>query len=273
MQILFSVSKFSLFSMQALPQMFTYLVTIIIVLIALRVGYQLAIVLKRKKNIIDDGPAGTLVASVMGLLAFILAFAFSSTTDRFNTRKQLLLEEVNAIETAYMRADLIPEPYQAEAKDAIRTYVDLRVELVDAPDSLIYYVDQSIQVQNKMWDIVQAISKEELQNADIVSLFVEAVTNVIEMQNNRFTVGVIYKIPQEVWFLLYTLILFSMVSMGYLFGLKQELNWSMFLILSIAFSAVIILIADLDKSGAATNSIIQINQQPLIDLQKRIQFR
>lgn len=71
---------------------------------------------KKKNTIIDDGPANTLVAAVMGLLAFILAFAFSVTTNRFDTRKGLLLEEVNTIETLYMRADLIPEQYQAQVK-------------------------------------------------------------------------------------------------------------------------------------------------------------
>lgn len=64
-----------------------------------------------------------------------------------------------------------------------------------------------------------------------------------------------------------------MVSMGYIFGLKKELNWYMFILLAIAFSAVIILITDLDKSGATSNSIIRISQQPMFDLQKRLLMR
>ena len=109
----------SSFSMQTLPQWITYVSTVFIVLIALTVGYQLAVYLKKKNTIIDDGPANTLVAAVMGLLAFILAFAFSVTTNRFDTRKGLLLEEVNTIETLYMRVDLIPEQYQAQVKKDI----------------------------------------------------------------------------------------------------------------------------------------------------------
>lgn len=47
----------------------------------------------------------------------------------------------------------------------------------------------------------------------------------------------------------------------------------MFIILSIAFSAVIILIADLDKSGTSTTSIIKVSQQPMLDLQQRLLLR
>ncbi|MBK6730098.1 MAG: hypothetical protein IPG60_03715 [Bacteroidetes bacterium] len=263
----------SSFSMQTLPQWITYVSTVFIVLIALTVGYQLAVYLKKKNTIIDDGPANTLVAAVMGLLAFILAFAFSVTTNRFDTRKGLLLEEVNTIETLYMRADLIPEQYQAQVKKDIIDYVNARVQLIHAPDSIEYYAQRSIELQNDIWSVSKTLANEDLQNADIVSLFIGSVNDLITMQNMRYTVGIMYRIPTAVWALLYILILFSMLSMGYLFGLKKERNWYMFIILSIAFSAVIILIADLDKSGTSTTSIIKVSQQPMLDLQQRLLLR
>lgn len=266
-------SLLSSFSIQLLPQWITYLSTVIIVLIALTVGYQLAVYLKSKNKIIDDGPANTLVASVMGLLAFILAFAFSVTTNRFDTRKGLLLDEVNTIEMVYMRSELIPEQYQVDVKADIIEYVECRVRLIHATDSLEFYAQRSIELQNDIWSVSKVLANEDLKNADIVSLFIDSVNELITMQNMRYTVSIIYKIPSAVWALLYILILFSMVSMGYLFGLKKERNWYMFLILSIAFSAVIILIADLDKSGTSSTSIIKISQQPMLDLQERLKMR
>lgn len=259
--------------LQTLPQWVTYLFTTLLVLVALWLGYRLAIILKKKNNIIDDGPANTLAATVMGLLAFILAFAFGATTNRFDARKALLLDEVNAIETAYLRSDLIPAEYQSHSKELLKEYVDQRIRLIQAPDSLEYFANSALNIQKQLWDISKSLAADTLQNADIVSLYIDALNTVIEMQTNRYTVGITYKIPELVWLLIYILTLFSMVSMGYIFGLKKELNWYMFILLAIAFSAVIILITDLDKSGATSNSIIRISQQPMFDLQKRLLMR
>ena len=42
---------------------------------------------------------------------------------------QLLLDEVNAIGTTYLRAGLLLEPHQSEIRTLLREYVDIRVSL------------------------------------------------------------------------------------------------------------------------------------------------
>ncbi|MCK7520215.1 MAG: hypothetical protein MZV64_22250 [Ignavibacteriales bacterium] len=53
---------------------------------------------------------------MLGLLAFILAFTFGAATSRFDDKKQLLLDEVNAIGTTFLRADFLAESERADAK-------------------------------------------------------------------------------------------------------------------------------------------------------------
>jgi hypothetical protein len=55
----------------------------------------------------------------MGLLAFILAFTFSFTSSRLDIRKQLVLEEANAVGTAYLRAGALTPPPQGKRQTPV----------------------------------------------------------------------------------------------------------------------------------------------------------
>src|SRR5689334_8322260 len=67
------------------------------------------IAIHKKKLHEPEAPLGALVGAMLGLLAFILAFTFGMTGSRFDARKQLVLDEANAIGTTYLRAGLLPE--------------------------------------------------------------------------------------------------------------------------------------------------------------------
>jgi hypothetical protein len=86
-----------------------FLLTLAICMGAVEAGTALAgIALRRKKEKESDAPLRSLVAAVLGLLAFVLAFTFGMTASRFDTHRQLVLQEANAIGTTYLRASLLP---------------------------------------------------------------------------------------------------------------------------------------------------------------------
>jgi hypothetical protein len=58
----------------------------------------------------------------------------------------------------------------------------------------------------------------------------------------------------------------SMFAVGVLFGKQEKTDWVIIFALTLAFSAVILVIIDLDS----TAGIIQINYQPIFDLYQRI---
>jgi hypothetical protein len=83
-------------------------------LLALEIGYRLG--RWRHRRAVDEkpNPVGAMVASILGLLAFMLAFTFSLAASRFDARRQIVIEEANAIGTTYLRARLLPEPERSE---------------------------------------------------------------------------------------------------------------------------------------------------------------
>ena len=53
-----------------------------------------------------------LVGSMLGFLALLMAFSFSMALDRYEERRHLVIQEANAIGTAYLRTQLLDEPHR-----------------------------------------------------------------------------------------------------------------------------------------------------------------
>ena len=63
---------------------------------------------KAGSDSIEKGDIALILGAVMTLLALLLGFTYSMSTGRFETRRQLVVEEANAIGTTYLRAKTLP---------------------------------------------------------------------------------------------------------------------------------------------------------------------
>src|SRR6266849_4254262 len=70
-------------------------------------------------------------AAVFGLLGLIIAFSFGGAATRLEARRQQIAQEANAIGTAYLRLDLLPEIEQPTLRDLFRRYLDARLRVYE----------------------------------------------------------------------------------------------------------------------------------------------
>ena len=112
---------------EALPLWALYIITSAIVLLSAEAGWRLGNYRRQRPQHEKDAPVGAVVGATLGLLAFLLAFTFGMAASRYDTRKQLVLQEANAIGTTYLRADMLPEPQRSEIRNLLREYAALRV--------------------------------------------------------------------------------------------------------------------------------------------------
>ncbi len=75
------------------------------------------------------GQVGAIQGAVLGLLGLLLAFSFAAAGARFLERQDLIVEEANAIGTAFLRADLLDEPHRSELRAALKRYTEHRLEV------------------------------------------------------------------------------------------------------------------------------------------------
>ena len=68
-------------------------------------------------------------AAMLGLLALLLGFTLSMGVSRLEDRRDVIINESNAIGTLWLRAGLLAEPLQGDLRDALHTYTDLRIAM------------------------------------------------------------------------------------------------------------------------------------------------
>ena len=102
---------------------------IVAILLLMEAGRRFGI---RWRNINGEtslGGSGTVEAAVFGLMGLLIAFTFYGAETRFETRRSLIVDEANAIATAYLRLDLLPENAQPELRENFREYVKSRLAI------------------------------------------------------------------------------------------------------------------------------------------------
>lgn len=256
-----------------MPLTLVFLATLAIALGAIVAGFLLGRRDRRKKGDDDEGPVGAVVSATSGLLAFMVAMTFAGAASRIDQRKGQLLDEVNAIGTAYLRAALVAEPQRSEVRKLLREYVELRATPVPALDRaarsnlLQRIVQESERIHRELWSHAEAIARSA-QPTEYEAMLVGAIGEVVERHNSRAAAILQYRIAPAIWnFLLFAMVL-AMAALGYDFGLSKSRHEKIAVFLALTTAAVITLVADLDRPGAGT---VSVSQAPMRELQRQIQ--
>ena len=102
----------------------------------------------------DIAGAGIVEGAVFALLGLLLAFTFAGAASRFDDRRKLIVEEANAIGTAYLRLDVLAPAARDELRASFRDYLDTRLRVYRAlPDLQAEQVElaRSAQLQQQIW--------------------------------------------------------------------------------------------------------------------------
>lgn len=249
-----------------LPLWAVFLFTLTVCLIAVEAGSSLAgYALRRKKECATEAPLGSVVGAMLGLLAFILAFTFGMTANRFDTRKQLVLEEANAIGTTYLRAALLPARQSLEVRRLLREYTDIRLHVTAA--NLRELQEKSEAIHGQLWSQAKSLVAEDM-DSELRSLFVSSLNETIDLHQSRKTVGLQQRIPGTVWLAVYVLSILSMLALGYQIGMTGMRRLLATPVLAASFSVVILLIAEIDRPNAG---YVRVSHQAIADVQQMMQ--
>jgi hypothetical protein len=247
--------------LDVLPLWALFFLTVLLILLAEELGFRLGRVRARRTNRESDAPVGGMVGAELGLLAFLLAFTFGIATSRFDSRRTVLLDESNAVGTAYLRAAMLPEPHRAQVREFLREYVDVRIAAAQG-ESSDHAIRRSEALHGRLWTEAVAVAEKDPRSVPI-GLFVESINEVIDLHALRVTAGLRSRIPTVVWAVLFTVAVLSFATMGYQGGLTGIRRSPAVLVIAVTFAIVIWLVADLDRPGQGA---LRVSQQPMIEL-------
>ena len=169
---------------------------------------------------------GAVEGAIFGLLGLLIAFTFSGAAARFDTRRQLIVEEANAIGTAYLRIDLLPPGAQPGLRESFRQYVDARLAVYRAlPDIAMAKAElaKATALQGEIWK--QAVTAcQQVTSPATMTLVLSALNEMIDITTTR-TVALKTHPPPVIFGMLVGLALASSMLAGYGMSIGRSRSW------------------------------------------------
>lgn len=205
-----------------------------------------------------------LVGAILGLLALLMAFTFSMALQRYEERRHLVVQEANAIGTAYLRTQLLDEPHRARLSGLLVRYTDNRIALgTGTHDGLERQLALNDTLLTEIWaGVIVAGASAEARGISTPILL--TFNEVIDLDTERKIARQV-RVPAPVMLLLYGFLILTAAVLGYV--LEERRAWlgasALFLLLAIYVS----IIADLNRPSSGN---IRESQEAMLMLQRSL---
>ena len=170
---------------------------------------------------------GTVEGAVFALLGLLIAFTFSGAASRFDARRDLIVQETNAIGTAYLRLDLLPAGAQPALRDLFRRYVDSRLETyrkIPDVEAVRAELARSAALQGEIWTRVIAAGRLEDAPPSATMLLLPALNQMIDITTTRAMAAQTHP-PLVIFAMLFGLGLASALLAGHGMAGGRSRNW------------------------------------------------
>jgi len=219
------------------------------VLLCLEVGYRLGRRSSENPELTHAG-VGAMEAAVFALLGLLLGFSLAGGTSRLDTRRHLIIEEANAIGTAYLRLDTLASHDQPEMRRFFREYLDARLRVYQRPDpeGAEQELAQAEQIQQRIWS--QAVIVSRADSTHIAArLLLPALNQMIDITTSR-AVWHHTHLPPLIFVLLMGVALLSGLLAGYAMAKRRSRSWLHMLVYALVVAGTIYAVVDLDYPHA-----------------------
>lgn len=246
-------------------ELYLFILVIGSFLVAIELGFRLGSKYAGGQDESMTAHVSSLQSAILGLLALLLGFTFAMSIQRFDTRKDLVIEESSSIGTTYLRSQLLPEKLHKEAASLLKEYVSARLEFYYARNDIakIEVANRKSEgIENQLWNVAAQATKES-SNPVYTSLFIQSLNGVIDANEKR-RVALENHVPEPVTILLFFVSIFGMGFIGYNYGLSGKRRHGSTAFFALLIASVLIVILDIDRPR---RGFIQVSQSSLERLQ------
>lgn len=201
---------------------------------------------------------GTITAGMLGLLAFTLGITIGIAQNRYEARRDLVVQEANAIGTAWLRAHLAGEDGPALAA-LIEDYAKARLAYTtaDTTASEPALIACTNALQTAIWTKAQAVAARA--PTAITATLINALNDMFDQSlAQRFAFD--SRVPANLaWMLLVGSVL-AIGAMGFQLGLAGTRQILLMVLLLLMWGGAMMLVADMNRPRIGA---IQVDPAPL----------
>lgn len=158
-----------------------------LIALSLRFGWRVG---RRRLQTLGDNAnegLGAIEAAMFAMMGLLLAFSFTGAASRFETRRDFIVQETNAVGTAWLRLDLLREAPRNEARDLLRRYLEQRLEAYrDVTDA--QHIEQSLAavaaLQAQLWKLAVEQSRDD-KSQPLAQALLPALNDMFDIATTR----------------------------------------------------------------------------------------
>ena len=239
----------------------------LLILILNRLGFQYRKrEIKRNPELEGEG-LGTAEGSMLGLLALLLAFTFNMAAHKYEIRREIIIEEANAIGTAIHRCDLYPDSIKKEFRKEFAKYLDARIAYFNAGTDekmMESAIHEAESCSGRIWRIATNLAQDRdnfVRSAQMIPAL-NAMIDIVHTRDDSRKA----KVPPLIMLVLLVFILVSAFLSGY--GNKtRRRNRVMITAFAFMTTITLYLVLELDRprSGLIT---LEPAEQKIVDLKR-----
>lgn len=232
--------------LQVTPSAVVALILFVFLLATYLLGHRVYLHQVKRKPELEKANLSTINGMLLGLLGLLLAFTFSMSNSRFDTRRDLVVQEANAIGTAVLRTQFLSDSMRGVLMPMFRDYVEERILFYQSGMDLKTvweHVLASDSLGNAIWSATASYAKQDPTQTE-VSKIVPALNEMIDITLTRRAAGEA-TIPDSIMYFLFMLCLGSSFLLGY--DQRGPINWTIVFGFALMLSATVFTITDLDR--------------------------
>ena len=234
----------------------------VVLLLACEVGYRLGARSRAAESEQTRSGLTTIQTALLGLLGLLLAFTYGNASGKFQDRQEAIVAEANAIGTAYLRADLAPEPHRERLRDILRRYTATRV-VGDGftIDQIAERVAASNLVLAELWP-----AYAELHAAGYVgptgALLQSSINEVIDMHTTRIAFAVV-RLPGYIFLILLGLSALGITLQTFIASRDDRTNRPAAYVFAVSLVLVLLLTLDMERGN---DGMLRHEESPIVEM-------
>ena len=227
---------------------------------------------RRRSDQHDDTSRSHITAlqtALLGLLALLLGFNFAMAASRFDARKALIQEEVNAIRTTHLRAQLLPPLQREQVSNLLNSYVAARIDFMRAgvdPAQLAAAGAAALDIEGQLWTLAGASAAEGPISPPVV-MVIQSLNEMFNANEKR-RAALDNHVPQIVIGLLVVVALGALGFIAYGYGLTGHRRHASTALFALLIAMVFTIIIDMDQPRTG---LIRVDEESMLRLKENIE--
>lgn len=205
-----------------------FFVALAVLMLMVEGGFRLSHALALRREDIPYDQVKEARDGIVFLLSLLLGFTLAMALTRYDQRKQLVVDEANAIGTTALRARLLPEPYATEMTRMLTDYAGIRLAYFKAGNdakSLESALAQTNQLLNQGWYVTRDAARAA--PTPITSIFIQSLNETIDISEKQIAT-VQNRIPPSVWLMISIVAVLACLASGV--AVRRRMFFSMLII-------------------------------------------